>query len=198
MSGMPHPTFAPAAIEAGRHLFTRHCTFLRGVLKLEQMPDADLPEVAFAGRSNVGKSSLINRLYGDAVQETIIIREDGKGRHTTTSRELIRLPTGGLVIDTPGLREFQLWASSEALADTFNDIVEIGVDCQFTDCRHDTEPNCAVRIAVEKGKLDRKRVANFIKLRSEATAVEKLRRERREPSGRVKTPRSARHFDEDE
>jgi ribosome biogenesis GTPase len=145
----------------------------------------------FLGSSGVGKSSLINRLYGEAVQHTIVIRgEDGKGRHTTTSRELILLPTGGLVIDTPGLREFQLWSGSDTLDDTFADVAETAVGCRFGNCRHQAEPGCAVRTAVEQGKLDAKRAANFIKLKAEAGAIHKLRRERGAPSVRIKTPRA--------
>ena len=153
----------------------------------------------FLGSSGVGKSSLINRLYGEAVQHTIVIREeDAKGRHTTTSRELILLSSGGLVIDTPGLREFQIWSATDALDETFGDIAEIAIRCRFSDCQHQKEPDCAVRAAVETGKLDTKRVGNFIKLKQEATAVEKLRRESRPSNGKGRAMRSYVEIEEDE
>jgi len=101
---------------------------------------------------------------------------DGKGRHTTTSRELILLPGGGLVIDTPGLREFHLWSTAEGLAQSFQDILEWGRGCRFRDCAHVSENPCAVKDAVARGLLDPARYASYIKLSAEATAVSRDRR----------------------
>jgi ribosome biogenesis GTPase len=132
----------------------------------------------FVGTSGVGKSSLINRLYGEAVQATLEVREeDGKGRHTTTWRELILLPGGGLVIDTPGMREFHLWMADGGLAEAFPDIAELALQCHFRACSHLQELRCAVRTAVETGRLSPDRFAAFRKLRQE---LDYLARERRD------------------
>jgi ribosome biogenesis GTPase len=128
---------------------------------------------------------LINRLYGDSVQEVGEIREtDSKGRHITTTRELILLPSGGLVIDTPGLREFHLWSGSEGLAETFNDIAALAAGCRFNDCAHDREPGCAVRAAVDAGRVDAARVSHFRKLKEEASAVGERQRRKPDPPKR--------------
>ncbi len=124
--------------------------------------------VVFLGSSGVGKSTLINRLLGTERQRTGEIREeDGKGRHTTTHRELILLQNGAMVVDTPGLREIQLWVDDEGLQQAFEDVEEVAQLCKFRDCLHDEEPGCAVREAVENGKLDAARVNNYKKQRDE-------------------------------
>jgi ribosome biogenesis GTPase len=136
----------------------------------------------FLGPSGVGKSSLVNRLYGDEVQATIEIRDwDGKGRHTTTSREMIQLSCGALVIDTPGLREAQLWHADGGIEDAFPDIVELGVLCRFRDCTHSVEQHCAVIEAATGGVLPMERLENYRKMRREQEALAKTRRR---PSGR--------------
>ena len=124
--------------------------------------------VVFVGSSGVGKSSLVNCLYGERIQATIEVREgDSKGRHTTSSRELIPLDCGGLVIDTPGLRELQVWLEEEGLDVVFAEIRELAASCRFRDCSHTDEPDCAVRKATETGQLPRNRFEAFLKLQKE-------------------------------
>jgi len=114
--------------------------------------------VAFLGSSGAGKSTLINRIVGEEIQKTAEVREhDGRGRHTTTHRELIVLKAGGLLIDTPGMRELQFWDASGSLSEAFSDIHAIAAVCYFSNCSHQNEPGCAVRDALEDGTLDKAR-----------------------------------------
>jgi ribosome biogenesis GTPase len=124
------------------------------------------------GSSGVGKSTLINRLIGEEVLRTADVHKSGQGRHTTSHRQLLKIPGGGLIIDTPGLREIQLWAGAEALAEVFLDIEELALRCKFTDCRHETEPGCAVIAALDGGDLDSDRFASYRKLQRELRAIE--------------------------
>jgi ribosome biogenesis GTPase len=129
--------------------------------------------LAFLGSSGVGKSSIINRLAGHERLKTREVRtSDSRGRHTTTHRELVILPGGALVIDTPGMRELQLWEVREGLGGVFDDIQSLAAGCRFRDCGHRAEPGCAVRRAVEEGALDAGRLANFLKLQDEIRATE--------------------------
>ena len=125
------------------------------------------------GSSGVGKSTLVNRWLGDEVMATRETREDDdEGRHTTTVRQLLTLPGGGLVIDTPGLRELQLWdVGSAGLEATFADVEELAADCRFGDCTHVHEPGCAVLAAVESGELPRERLDSWRKLQRELRAI---------------------------
>jgi ribosome biogenesis GTPase len=123
---------------------------------------------AFLGSSGVGKSTIINGLLGEQRLKTNAVREyDGRGRHTTTHRELIVMPGGGVVIDTPGMREIQMWDDDEGLSRTFEDIEEIATRCQFGDCRHSGEPGCAIQIALDDGTLDSERYNSYLKMQKE-------------------------------
>lgn len=151
--------------------------------------------VALLGSSGVGKSTLVNTLLGRKIQSTATIRaDDDEGRHTTTSRSLHFLPEGGLssgerfpgglLLDTPGMRELQLAASEDAITETFADISELAKHCKFDDCQHRQEPGCAVLAAVEAGEMDERRLASFHKLLREqafnaATLGEKRARDRK-------------------
>ncbi|HEY9288402.1 MAG TPA: ribosome small subunit-dependent GTPase A [Candidatus Dormibacteraeota bacterium] len=124
------------------------------------------------GSSGVGKSTLINRLIGDEVLRTSAVHASGQGRHTTSHRELIRIPQAGLIIDTPGLREIQLWAGEEALGQAFSDIEELALVCRFNDCQHQKEPGCAVLLAISDGTLDQRRYDSYRKLQRELRSIE--------------------------
>ncbi len=128
--------------------------------------------VAFIGSSGVGKSTLINRLLGEERIKTAGLRNDDKGRHTTTRRELIRLPQGGIVIDTPGMRELGMWDDAEGVEKTFADIEELARACKFGNCTHGGEPGCAVRAAIESGELSPQRWQSYQKLLTESAFAE--------------------------
>lgn len=125
--------------------------------------------IALLGSSGVGKSTIANRLLGDERFRTAEVRmRDSRGRHTTARRELVPLPHTGALIDTPGLRELQLWAGPESIDAVFDDITAIAENCRFRDCTHSGEPGCAVAAALERGQVDTDRWASFQKLRAEA------------------------------
>jgi ribosome biogenesis GTPase len=130
--------------------------------------------VVLLGSSGVGKSTLVNRLLGSERQRTreVIESADQRGRHTTSHRELIELPGGALLIDTPGLRELQLWSDGAGLEAAFDDVSTFAASCRFTDCGHGNEPGCAVRAAVAEGRLDAARLDSYLKLQAELRALE--------------------------
>lgn len=124
--------------------------------------------IALLGSSGVGKSTITNQLLGQAKQVVRSVRAtDSKGRHTTTHRELLLLPQGGLIIDTPGMREIQAWAEEDSLQETFADIEALASQCRFRDCQHEHEPGCAVQAAIDQGTLDHSRLLNYQKLNRE-------------------------------
>jgi ribosome biogenesis GTPase len=129
--------------------------------------------VALLGSSGVGKSTIVNRLLGREKQRTQEVREsDQRGRHTTTHRELVALPGGALLLDTPGLREIQLWSEGAGLEAAFDDLLAFAAGCRFRDCAHGGEPGCAVRAAVADGRLEAARLESFLKLQDELRALE--------------------------
>ncbi len=131
------------------------------------------------GSSGAGKSTLVNALLGGDRQRTGETRiSDGRGRHTTTAREVFRLPSGWLLIDTPGLREVEAWAAGDAVDEVFGDISGRAAGCRFRDCRHQGEPGCAVRQAVDEGEIDADRLENYFKLSRETSEQESKRRAR--------------------
>jgi ribosome biogenesis GTPase len=147
--------------------------------------------VALLGSSGVGKSTLINRLIGEERFRTAPMSDagEGRGRHTTTTRELVRLPGGALLIDTPGMRELQLWTDDGRLDKPFEEIEALAARCRFVDCAHEREPGCAVRAAVREGLLDTRRLESYLKLRREVRFLAlkkdvKTRRQHEKAAGR--------------
>lgn len=128
------------------------------------------------GKSGVGKSSLVNMLVGFDMQETTPVRDDGKGRHTTVSREMVSLPGGGYIIDMPGVRGLGLWDADAGIGAAFADIEELVQQCKFRDCQHQNEPGCAVRAAVDSGTISEERFTSYQTLKQE-TADLRVRRE---------------------
>ena len=137
--------------------------------------------VVFLGSSGVGKSSLVNALAGGEIMAVSAIREDdSKGRHTTTHRQLIRLKNGVMIIDTPGMRELGMWDVSEGLGDAFADVEQYIGKCRFSDCKHESDPGCAIRAAIAAGELDKARWESYQKLKEEAIDREEMLRRKRE------------------
>jgi len=135
--------------------------------------------MALFGPSGAGKSSLVNRLVGREVLPTGEVREwDARGRHTSVHRELVLCEWGGVLIDTPGMRELQLWDTEGDVADSFADLAALAGDCRFRDCRHDQEPGCAVKAAVDRGDLAAGRYGSYLKLQREQEALERKQDER--------------------
>jgi ribosome biogenesis GTPase len=134
--------------------------------------------IALLGSSGVGKSTLVNALAGEELQATGDVREhDQRGKHTTSFRRLLRLPGGALLVDNPGVREVQLWTVAIGDEEAFSDVEELAADCRFNDCRHENEPGCAVRAALESGGLKEKRLASWRALQEELRQVASRRKE---------------------
>jgi len=155
-----------AAVAPGVEVLALSCYTGQGVDEIATMLARGRTAVLL-GSSGVGKSTLVNRLAGRDLLATGEVRDDGKGRHTTTTRQLVLLAEGGLVIDTPGLRELGLWTGTAGTAAAFDDVEALAAECRFDDCRHRTEPGCAVLAALEDGSLPADRFAAWSKLQRE-------------------------------
>lgn len=156
---------AEGGIEAPIHVVS--APEQRGVDELSAYAGAG-QTVAFVGSSGTGKSTLINALVGDDVQKVAAVREyDDRGRHTTRHRQLVPLPGGGLLLDTPGMRELQLWSSEAAIDEAFEDVAALADRCYFRDCEHEDEPECAVQAAIDAGELAEERLEHYLQLRDE-------------------------------
>ncbi len=146
--------------------------------------------IAFIGSSGVGKSAIINRLLGDDSQWTGSVNEiTGKGRHTTTARELMLLPGGGMIIDNPGIKEVQMWTDERTLRESFSDIARLAAGCEFADCKHGTDAGCALRAALAKGTLSPERLQAYLDMDAEIKQLETRRQERKailERQGKLK------------
>lgn len=152
------------------------------ILKSHLQPGVTL---CIVGSSGVGKSTLVNQLLGDDWQWTGEVNEvTGKGRHTTTSRELVPLDDGGLLIDNPGMREIQMWTDEQTLRESFADVEEIASQCKFHDCKHGTDKGCAIRAAVESGDLDVERLESFLRLDDEIEDLNRRAKKRQMTSER--------------
>lgn len=135
--------------------------------------------MCIVGSSGVGKSTLVNQLYGEEWQWTSEVNEvTGKGRHTTTSRELVPLPGGGMLIDNPGMREIQMWTDELTLRESFADVEALSAACRFADCKHRKDSGCAIRAAVDGGSLESGRYENFLNLETEIAALRKRTQKR--------------------
>jgi ribosome biogenesis GTPase len=131
------------------------------------------------GPSGAGKSSIVNRLLGAEALATGEVRDwDARGRHTSVHRQLVLRPAGGVIIDTPGMRELKLWDGAGGLGETFDEVLELAPECRFRDCQHDAEPGCAVKAAVADGRISEDRYASYLKLIHEQAETERLRDER--------------------
>ena len=148
--------------------------------------------IALLGSSGVGKSTLVNRFAGREVLATAETSEGGRGRHTTSHRELVPLPSGAILLDTPGMRELQLWAGEEVLDTTFSEISELAAECKFSDCSHESEPGCAIRRALGDGTLSQERWDSFRKLQRELRALEVRKDARLRAEARKERARFAR------
>ena len=156
-----------------------------------------VPEGSIAiliGKSGVGKSTLVNKLAGEDVQDTAGVREsDGKGRHTTVDRVMISLPEGGCIVDMPGIRGLGVWEADQGLAVAFADIEELARSCQFRDCTHTAEPGCAVLNAVSEGALAQARLDSYLVLSAEIAEVRERREQARQRRGEKTSHRKKHH-----
>lgn len=156
------------SVAIGVDVYVISCKTGEGLDKLKKYFSAG-KTLVFLGSSGVGKSTLVNKLMGEEVMRTGEIREDdSRGRHTTTNRQLLMLPTGAMVIDTPGMRELGMWGASEGLDKTFQDVEQFLGMCKFSDCTHTNEPGCKILEAIDNGKLTQERYDSYLKLKNES------------------------------
>lgn len=191
-----HPERVRAAIEAELPGIEVHMISALNGEGVDQVLSLVAPgaTAVLVGSSGSGKSTLINRLAGTTTRTSEIREADGRGRHTTTGRRLYALANGGLLVDTPGMREVQLWADDEAaeqLGTAFPEIEELTAECKFSDCSHQSEPGCAVREAVQDGRVTHERYLSYLELQQEQN-VTAARREKRDRLNARRTARKSR------
>lgn len=167
------------ALNAEADVYITSAAYNQGLEVLKNYLKAGV-SITIVGSSGVGKSTLINQLLGEEWQWTSDVNElTGKGRHTTTARELIVLEEGGILIDNPGIREVQMWTDENTLRESFADIEEVASRCQFHDCKHGSDRGCAIREAVDSGELEVERYESYLKLEDEIEKLEKRREKRK-------------------